>query len=121
MSEIVSAAEPLLLNEESARLRADNDDTYKRYRRTLRSYDRMAWQYHDCDHCKESISPGDWYQAYVNVSHPPQLVRGKKKRLWVEKHHYPECPDRLRDFEEEMKREWERRDAEKQAAERHAA
>ncbi|MBP9728066.1 MAG: hypothetical protein KBD27_01680 [Candidatus Moranbacteria bacterium] len=121
MQEILSIAHALLLHEDSSRLYADNDDTYRRYERTLRSYYRMAWQQHDCSHCRESIYPGDMYQAYVHVSHPPRLIGGKHRRLWVEKHHYPECPDDMRDIEEEMRREWEREDEARRAAERHAA
>ncbi len=121
MHEIFPVARVLLLREESSRLDADNDDTYKCYERMLRSYYRMAWQCHSCSHCQESISPGDMYQAHVYVSHPPRLIYGKYRRLWVEKYHYPECPDRLRDIEEEMRREWERADEARQDAERHAA
>lgn len=121
MQKISSVASTLLLHEESLRLCADNDDTYKRYERTLRSYYRVAWYHHDCSHCREAISPGDMYQAYVNISHPPRLIEGRKRRLWVEKHHYPECPKRLRDFEEEMRRQWEQEDQARKEAERHAA
>lgn len=121
MHEIFPVARALLLREESSRLYADNDDTYRRYERVLRSYYRMAWHQHDCSHCDVPISSGDMYQAYVCISHPPRLIGGRYRRLWVEKHHYPECPDRLRDFEEEMRRQWEQEDEARRAAERHAA
>ncbi len=102
---------------------AVNDLTYREYRRFLRSYDRMAWQYHDCSWCKEPISPGDWYEAHVYVCHPGKCIPGQKKRrrLEVEKHHYPLCPGELEDREAEMRREWAREDAEKRKAERKAA
>lgn len=121
MHEIFPVARTLLLNEDSQCLDARNDDTYKRYERMLRSYFRMAWQHHDCSHCDKSISSGDMYQAHVYISHPPRLIGGRYRRLWVEKYNYPECPDRLRDLEEEMRREWQRADEARKDAERHAA
>lgn len=96
---------------------ARNDDKYKEYTRLLRSYDRIAWQHHDCSYCKEPISSGDWYDACVYVS---KKLR-EKSRVWVEKRHYPECPERLRDFEEEMRREWEKEDRAKEKATKKAA
>ncbi len=93
-----------------------NGENYRKYTLFLRSYNRMAWSYHECSYCNDPIHSGDWYEACVWLS-----VDGKKRKLWVEKRHYPECPDRLRDMEEEMRREWERRDREAEAAARRAA
>lgn len=121
MQEISPVASALLLHEESMRLFADNDDAYKRYTRQLRSYYRVAWDRHDCDHCREPIFPGDMYKAHVHISHPPRFIKGRHRRLWVEKYHYPECPDQLRGMEEEMRREWERRDEARRATEQRAA
>jgi hypothetical protein len=117
----IAEAVELLLDGEDARLYSDNDDTYRRYERILRSYWRMAWDYHDCSHCRSLINPGNMYQAYVWVADPPRMICGKLRRFWVEKHHYPMCPDQERDMEEEMRRQWEREDAERRAAERRAA
>lgn len=94
-----------------------NGENYREYTRQFRTYDRMAWQYHECSWCKDPISPGDWYEAYVYVSKKP----GTKSRVWVEKRHYPICPEDLRDREEEMRREWEREDRAAEAAARQAA
>ncbi len=94
-----------------------NDLNYKEYTRQLRRYDRVAWQTHDCSYCNEPIRAGDWYEACVYVSKKP----GQKSRVWVEKRHYPECPDRLREYEEEARQEWERHNKEVQRAARKAA
>lgn len=111
-------ATPLQLDAEDWGYRSEaNDRNYREYTRFLRRYDRMAWQYHDCSYCNEPIHSGDWYEACVYVSKKP----GTKSRVWVEKRHYPECPERLRDLEEEMRREWEREDRAAEAAARQAA
>ncbi len=94
-----------------------NDESYKNYTRLLRSYDRLAWQHHDCSWCNDPINSGEWYEAHVYVT----KQNGHKSRVWVEKRHYPECPDRLRDMEEEMRREWEKEDREREKADRKAA
>lgn len=117
----IAEAVKLLLDREDGRLYSDNDDTYRCYERTLRSYYRMAWQDHYCDHCGGNIHPGQMYQAHVWVSHPPRVIQGVPRRFGVEKYHYPMCPDEERDMEEEMRRVWERQDAERRAAERKAA
>ncbi len=104
-------------NELFGLLYSSNDDKYKEYTRLLRRYDRMAWQHHDCSYCKEPISSGDWYEAYVYVSKSPE----KKSCVWVEKRHYPECPERLRDYEEEMRREWEKEDRAREESAKKAA
>lgn len=80
-----------------------NDDSYKGYCRLLRSYSRVAWQHHDCDFCDEPISPGDMYDGWVHVE-----VESGRKRFYVVRKHYPECPKDLRNMEEEMYCEWER-------------
>lgn len=117
----------IILHEVATPLRVDiqswdspseaNDRSYRNYTRFLRRYDRIAWQHHDCSYCNESIRPGDYYEAYVYVS----KQNGEKSRVWVEKRHYPECPERLRDLEEEMKRMWEKEDREREKADRKAA
>lgn len=94
-----------------------NDESYRNYTRFLRGYDRIAWYHHNCSYCSKSISPGDYYEAHVYVS----KQHGHKSRVWVEKRHYPECPERLRDLEEEMRREWEKEDRKREATERQAA
>ncbi len=123
MQLVTPVASLFQLKQEDDRFYADNDDNYRRYERVLRSYCRMAWFYHRCDYCRESINPGDFYQAWVHVSHPPKKVPGKrrKRRLWVEKKHDPECPDELRRMEEEMYQQWEREDQARRDAERKSA
>jgi hypothetical protein len=83
---------------------AENNESYKEYTRLLRTYDRTAWSDHVCSRCDKSIMGGDWYKAYVYVSKGP----GKKSRVWVEKHHYPDCPDQRKYDEEEMRHEWKK-------------
>ncbi len=117
-------ATPLQLDVEGwdePRLYPINDDTYKRYTRCLRHYYRMAWWYHTCWYCNKPIS--DFYEAWVYVARPGVFVPflGRTATFWVEKHHYPECPDRLREYEEEMYATWDREDRERAAAERKAA
>lgn len=99
-----------------------NDESYKRYTRLLRSYTCFAWyKTHTCWWCNEAIT--DYYEAYVYVARPavfvPQL--GYKATFWVEKRHYPECPDRLREFEEEMYEQWAKDDDAAREADRKAA
>jgi hypothetical protein len=119
MHEIVlhEVATPLHIDQESwdSPFQA-NDESYRKYTRLLEKYDRMAWQYHKCSYCNEPIRPGEWYDACVWLS-----VDRKTRKVWVEKHHYPECPERLRDLEEEMKRMWEKEDRERERADRKVA
>lgn len=108
-------AKLLQYDPEEVPLLADNDDSYKRYVRVLRSFDRMAWTQHDCWWCDKAINPGDWYDASVYTARPAVFreILGRKVSFWVEKRHYPECPDQLLDHEAEARREWDRRDQEK--------
>lgn len=110
-------ATPIRLDTERQYLRfyPENDDTYTRYIRLLRKYDRfMPYTHHRCWACGKTIEAGTWYEAFVYVARPAVFVHFLKKKatFWVEKRHYPECPDRLREFEEEMLAEQDRRDRE---------
>lgn len=114
-------ATPLHVDSESVRNYPDNDDTYRRYTRCLRHYHRMAWQNHICWYCTKRIT--DFYEAWVYVAQPGIFVHklGRVATFWVEKRHYPECPDRLREFEEEMDAAWKEHNQAAQTVERRAA
>ena len=94
-----------------------NDPSYKEYTRLLRRYDRIAWQHHVCAYCNDPILSGEWYEAYVYVSKKD----GEKSRVWVAKRHYPDCPGRLEEIEEEMRRRWAEEDRVAREKEREAA
>lgn len=117
-------ATPLQIDVEGwdMRLHSGNDDTYKRYVRCLRRYNRwMSFWYHTCWYCNKPIDGP--YEAWVYVARPGEFVPflGRVATFWVEKHHYPDCPDRLDEYEEEMREMQEREDRARAAAERKAA
>lgn len=123
MDKIQEVATLLQINEEDYRRNyPDNDDSYKRYRRLLRKYDRfMPFFPHTCWACRKRID--DWYEAYVYTARPAVFIEmlGREVTFWVEKYHYPECPDRLREFEEEMYARQEEEAAAEERASRKAA
>lgn len=112
-------AAPLQLNMDPflGEVASGNDDTYREYHRLLRTYFRIAWQHHDCSYCKGWISPGDMYDGSVYVV----MKLGEKKRLIVEKKHYPMCPDELTDLEEEVRRRDEQEERKECGTDRKAA
>ncbi len=125
MDKLQEVAQLLHLDEDGKEYRRfcpDNDSDYRRYTRLLRKYDVfMPFQTHECWWCTEPITL--WYEAYVYVARPPVWIPQLKRyaSFWVEKHHYPECPDREREFEEEMRAQWAEKDRVRKEAERKAA
>ncbi len=65
------------------------------YPRTLRTYRRMAQEFHWCDRCCTHIEPGEEYEARV------EIIRRGQISVW--KNHinpscdYPDDPDYMRD------------------------
>lgn len=101
---------------------SDNDLEYRRYVRCIRRFDRfLPYNYHTCWSCNQTIT--DWYIAYVYVARPAVFVHflNRMATFWVEKHHYPDCPDRLREYEEEMHAYTAREDEARATNERKAA
>lgn len=73
------------------------------YQKLLRSYRRIAREYHDCQACSAPICPGEMYDAEVHV-----WCYGKRSGIWVKKQHVECPPDPAQELEDELRRERER-------------
>jgi hypothetical protein len=74
--------------------------------RVLRSYERIAHDFHHCDYCYRQIEPGDSYKGAVFL-----YDEMTKHRLIVRKQHImPECEpdDPFEDEDEDRDYDWER-------------
>ena len=76
------------------RVESANDRLWNTEERCIRSFDRTAWRDYRCDRCKRMISMGEMYIGRVMVN---------SKNIWTEHEHWPECPDRLNELEDEMR------------------
>lgn len=80
---------------------AENDASYRKTKRLLRKYSRVAWQSHTCSRCNTDIRWGDYYDAEVWL-HTGVGAGRKKNRIVTHKYHLdPMCPD-MKEFEDEM-------------------
>ncbi len=101
---------------------ADNDETYRKWTRFLRSYRRWFTMWtRDCRRCDDPIRSGEPYHGYVYAEALATPVRDRKgklrySRLFTEYEHLM-CPRDMDDaeaFHREMERE--REEAERAAA-----
>ena len=103
----------------------ENDDTYRRWERHIRSYHRFfsMWS-RECARCDDEIRSGEPYIGRIYAEALPTPVRNRKGRLiysrvWVEYEHWM-CP-RDMDDADAFHRRMEQREKEERAREQRKA
>lgn len=105
---------------------SENDDTYRKWTRHVRTYHRWYTMYErKCSVCSDPIDAGEPYIGRIYAEALPKPLRNRKgklvySRMWTEYEHWL-CPWNLDDAEREAQRIMAEMDREERAQQREAA